>query len=161
MAYFAEQLVQRLCVYSIGRKQGIEDQTHQESSDRMVSDRIMAWSCMEFRGMGTLLWGDPDHLKISPVAGTGQTSGCSPSYLQYCSGCDRLGIIFQLFIRTGSRLYQSDVWCRCTWLCRQREYVSSYKQPDPVADPDIWLYAAGSFQIRAYVKIKKMEYNNH
>lgn len=58
---FAEQLVQGLCVYSIGRKQGIEDQTHQESSDRMVSDRIMAWSCMEFRGMGTLLWGDPDH----------------------------------------------------------------------------------------------------
>ena len=52
MAYFAEQLVQGLCVYSIGRKQGIEDQTHQESSDRMVSDRIMAWSCMEFRGMG-------------------------------------------------------------------------------------------------------------
>ena len=99
--------------------------------------------------------------KISPVAGTGQTSGRSPSYLQYCSGCDRLGIVFQLFIRTGSRLYQSDVWCRCTWLCRQREYVSSYKQPDPVADPDIWLYAAGSFQIRAYVKIKKMEYNNH
>ena len=89
------------------------------------------------------------------------TSGYSPSYLQYCSGCDRLGIVFQLFIRTGSRLYQSDVWCRCTWLCRQREYVSSYKQPDPVADPDIWLYAAGSFQIRAYVKIKKMEYNNH
>ena len=70
-------------------------------------------------------------------------------------------IVFQLFIRTGSRLYQSDVWCRCTWLCRQREYVSSYKQPDSVADPDIWLYAAGSFQIRAYVKIKKMEYNNH
>ena len=32
--------------------------------------------------------------KVSPVAGTGQTSGCSPSYLQYCSGCDRLGIIF-------------------------------------------------------------------
>ena len=61
MAYFAEQLVQGLCVYSIGRKQGIEDQTHQESSDRMVSDWIMAWSCMEFRGMGTLLWGDPDH----------------------------------------------------------------------------------------------------
>ena len=61
MAYFAEQLGQGLCVYSIGRKQGIEDQTHQESSDCMVSDRIMAWSCMEFRGMGTLLWGDPDH----------------------------------------------------------------------------------------------------
>ena len=61
MAYFAEQLVQGLCVYSIVRKQGIEDQTHQESSDCMVSARIMAWSCMEFRGMGTLLWGDPDH----------------------------------------------------------------------------------------------------
>ena len=56
-------------------------------------------------------------------------------------------LFFSFIIRTGSRLYQSDVWCRCTCLCRQREYVSSYKQPDPVADPDIWLYAAGSFQI--------------
>lgn len=94
-------------------------------------------------------------MKISPVAGTGQTSGCSPSYLQYCSGCDRLGIVFQLFIRTGSRLYQSDVWCRCTWLCRQREYVSSYKQPDPVADPDIWLYAAGHFRYEHMLRYKK------
>ena len=61
MAYFAEQLVQGLCVYSTGRKQGFEDQTYQESSDRMVFDWIMAWSRMEFCGMGTLLWGDPDH----------------------------------------------------------------------------------------------------
>ena len=104
-----------------------------------------AWN---FRGTGDSIMGVLLIIeKISPVTGTGQTSGCSPSYLQYCSGCDRLGIVFQLIIRTGSRLYQSDVWCRCTCLCRQREYVSSYKQPDPVADPDIWLYAAGSFQI--------------
>lgn len=61
MAYFAEQLVQGLCVYSLGGNMGIEDQTYQESFDRMVFDRIMAWSRMEFRGMGTLLWGAPHH----------------------------------------------------------------------------------------------------
>lgn len=52
MAYFAEQLVQGLCVYSTGRKQGFEDQTYQESSDRMVLTGLWHGAAWNFVAWG-------------------------------------------------------------------------------------------------------------
>ena len=61
MAYFSEQLVQGLCIHSARGQQSIEEPAYLQSNGCMVSDRIMARSCMEFRGMGIVLRDHTDH----------------------------------------------------------------------------------------------------
>ncbi len=110
---------------------------------------------MEFRGMGTLLWVILiiEKYLLSPVLDR------LPDIVRHIYSIVLVVIGWVLFF--SSSFGQAADYIRVMFgagahgFCRQREYVSSYKQPDPVADPDIWLYAAGSFQIRAYVKNKK------
>ncbi len=61
MAYFSEQLVQGLCIHSARGQQSIEEPAYLQSNGCVVSDRIMALSCMEFRRMGIVLRDHTDH----------------------------------------------------------------------------------------------------
>ncbi len=71
MAYIVIDMVPGLRIYSAGRKPEGNGKAFAEYDDCVVSDRIMAWGCVEFCPLGAVLRSAAGFVKIC----MGQSAG--------------------------------------------------------------------------------------
>lgn len=86
-------MVSGIYLYPDGREQVRDDASDIEHFDCMVSDRILAWSQLEFRFMGLIFWPSPDGRKAVSGKAAAKNPCMGIAYLCGCSGNDKLGDI--------------------------------------------------------------------
>ena len=121
MAHDTIGLVSRLCVYSAGRKPQRLAEADFAFTDRMVSDRSVAWGRLEFCALGTVLFCISGAGKSSAWEGAWTiASGIAASVYDVCC-CDRLGAVCHGRFHAIKTVRAGDVRCGCQ--AHQRLYA--------------------------------------